>query len=408
VQISPANRHNQATHIAVDLGITRCRPNVQFSRTPNSQHLWYQMHTKILRTNIKGNGLFAVDVVGESYYQENLSQIAKCENASFTGRSFGVSFQIDARIMSEPNNPHDASAVGVLIRDLQVGHLDRMTASRLKVQLQKKGFDQIDSKCLALVVGGYNMAEVMYGVKLDIATESQQRSEQSKCNDTEFTFYVKHPVIGVDSSHASVGDSVNFWQHPKIPTQINIYAGGCFGEGLIGHVPAEFVIPIRRQLIDQLRFEASIEANVGESWLIRCRLIPRSETEAMLENYNRAHRERLEMILTKPYRPMKPLILRFCTEKDNLNTGQTVEVVELPNNETIIETDGRLPVKFRCDRTSKIFESTCDHEAVEKLVRLSIQRKPVVAKVTQKDRTQGETRWFTAEVPAAGKPTGKD
>lgn len=362
------------------------------------------MKTKILRTKIKGSGLFAIDVVGESHYQENLGQIVKSNTASihYGGRSSSLSttFQIEARVVSEPNNAHDSNAIQVLIRDLKVGYLDRNTASRLTAQVMRRGFDQIDSTCTSLVSGvcGAN-GDFLCGVKLDIDSESQRRLSDEHSNESEFTFLVADPT---EMDNSIIGMSVKFWQHPSNPAQIRIYCGDP-----IGRVPDDFVIPIRRHLIAELQFETKVEAKTDNTWQIKCRLIPESETSAIAEKNLQERKDRLELSLVKPYRPVKPISFRFETGKDNLKKGDLLEVVELPNIDLIVKEYGRLPVGCRCIRTGKLFETMCEHELVEKLVRLSIETKSIVAKVTLRFPSKNETTWFDGEVPPPVKPASK-
>lgn len=363
------------------------------------------MNIKILRTKIKGSGLFGIDVVGESHYQDNLRHVVDSQAASihYSGRSASLSttFQIEAKVVSQPNNAHDPNAIQVLINNLKVGYLDRNTASRLTDQIKRKGFDQIDSSCISLISGVCGEGEdFIYGVKLDIDSESQRRHSYNHSNESEFTFLVADPIVPDSSSLLpTVGMSVKFWQHPSNPSHIRIYCGD-----IIGKVPNDFVIPIRRHMIAELQFETKIEARVSNTWRIKCRLVPENETIAMAEKNLQERRERLEPSLAIPYRPVKPITFRFETEKDNLRKNDLFEVIELPRIETIVKEYGRLPVRCRCIRTGKFFETTCDHEVVEKLVRLSIETKSIVAKVTLRFPNKDETTWFEGEVPPPEKP----
>ncbi len=88
---------------------------------------------------------------------------------------------------------------------------------------------------------------------------------------------------------------------------------------------------------------------------------------------------------------MAPITFRFETEKDNLKKGDRIEVMALPSIELIVNEHGRLPISFRCVRTGKLFQTTCDHEVVEKLFRLSIETKQIIAKVTLRLPNKYET-----------------
>lgn len=80
---------------------------------------------------IRGTGRYTVEVVGESFYRDNLKAM------------FGVRSNDDeedecdaeAELRLERNNPHDANAVSVYIRGRQVGHLSREMAKDFRAAL---------------------------------------------------------------------------------------------------------------------------------------------------------------------------------------------------------------------------------------------------------------------------------
>lgn len=355
------------------------------------------MVPKALKTEIKGSLLFMIEVVGESFFQDNLRRIAAKKNAQiqFNG-SDAMAFQVCANIVSEPDNPHDSNAIQVLIDDLKVGYLDRTIAARLTAQIKKRGFDRIDATCLSLVNGVYrtDTEEYLFGVRLDIDSQSQRRQVNKNLDVSDFEFLV---VNQKDGSVACEGDKVSLWPHPTKLGQIRIYFGSG-DEGLVGFVPLEFAGPIRHHLNAGLRVESSIGGMVKNIFRVKCRLVPESETVLVAEKILRERRVRLESSLSKPYRPKKPMSFNFNIENANLKKGDSIEVVGVPAMEMIIAEYGRLPVEFRCLRTGIAFESTCEHDVVEKLVRLRIETKAVIAKITKTD-----VSWYSAEVSPTDK-----
>ena len=108
---------------------------------------------------LKGTGEFSHDIVGESYYQEQLDYL--CDGKTPDGhRKYVI-----AVLKPEPENEFDSNAVAVLINDIKVGHLPRNAA---------KSFKRFVSQPVAVdavIVGGWlrsSTDEGNYGVKLDI------------------------------------------------------------------------------------------------------------------------------------------------------------------------------------------------------------------------------------------------
>ncbi|MEN0039847.1 MAG: HIRAN domain-containing protein [Pseudomonadota bacterium] len=66
-----------------------------------------------------GDGSFKGEVVGESFYQDNLQRI----DAALTARGEGREFAVD--LVPDPNNPHDKHAVSVEMEGLMLGHIPR-------------------------------------------------------------------------------------------------------------------------------------------------------------------------------------------------------------------------------------------------------------------------------------------
>jgi hypothetical protein len=68
-----------------------------------------------------------LEVVGESFYQDNLWQLAEAQPGTQRVRE-----DIYAVLVAEDNNPYDPNAVAVWINGLKVGHLSRENAQRYR------------------------------------------------------------------------------------------------------------------------------------------------------------------------------------------------------------------------------------------------------------------------------------
>ena len=104
---------------------------------------------------------FDFEIVGESFYQDNLSKIVG-------GKTFdGHDEQVEAVLYPERNNPYDKNAVAVKIQNRQVGHLSKADAS-----IYRKHFKTKKKYVEAIIVGGWdrkNGDEGHFGVKLDFS-----------------------------------------------------------------------------------------------------------------------------------------------------------------------------------------------------------------------------------------------
>jgi hypothetical protein len=114
---------------------------------------------------IQGDGKFACDIVGESYYQDNLEIISG-------GRTYdGVDVKKTARVIFDNLNPYDEKAIRIEIDNMTVGHLSRMAARDYRGQVQKMGAEGRTGTCAARIVGGWKRGPDdiwKFGVKLDI------------------------------------------------------------------------------------------------------------------------------------------------------------------------------------------------------------------------------------------------
>lgn len=108
---------------------------------------------------------YALDIVGEASYQENIAKIAGQKTKD------GVEHHTKACLILENTNPYDDQAVRVDIEGLTVGYLSRKDARSYREQLQINGHPLSTFSCDAKIVGGWKRSEYNqghYGVKLNL------------------------------------------------------------------------------------------------------------------------------------------------------------------------------------------------------------------------------------------------
>lgn len=114
---------------------------------------------------LPGPGDFAIDVVGESRYQNAL------EIAAGGRTEDGCEKIVNAVLVLEDSNPHDPKAVHVLIGGRVCGYLSREDARAYRTQLKKAGHPRITASCKAVIVGGWDRGggdRGHFGVRLDL------------------------------------------------------------------------------------------------------------------------------------------------------------------------------------------------------------------------------------------------
>jgi hypothetical protein len=114
---------------------------------------------------IEGPGTFVVEVVGVSRRQHVLDLIVDKH-----GRS-GRTVTIDAQLVLEGTNPHDANAVRVEIDGALIGYLSRDNAARYRADLAAAGTPGATVQCKARIVGGFETPSgdrASFGVRLDL------------------------------------------------------------------------------------------------------------------------------------------------------------------------------------------------------------------------------------------------
>ncbi|MFN0095668.1 MAG: HIRAN domain-containing protein [Dehalococcoidia bacterium] len=88
-----------------------------------------------------------VEVVGESHHQANLEFLAGGKSRE------SQTIATNAELWREPDNPHDADAIQVLIGGRMVGHLPREEAARYAPALDAR--DVLAVPCEAEIRGGW-------------------------------------------------------------------------------------------------------------------------------------------------------------------------------------------------------------------------------------------------------------
>ena len=114
---------------------------------------------------IAGPGTFAVEVVGVSRRQDALAAIVDRH-----GRS-GRIVTLDALLILENSNPHDANAVRVEIDNALIGYLSRDNAVRYRADLAAANTPDATIQCKARIVGGFETdsgERASFGVRLDL------------------------------------------------------------------------------------------------------------------------------------------------------------------------------------------------------------------------------------------------
>lgn len=115
--------------------------------------------------NVEGPGAFAIEVVGVSRRQDALAAIVDSH-----GRS-GRTLTIDASLVLENANPHDANAVRVEIDGVLIGYLSRDNARRYRGDLAAANASEAVVRCKARIVGGFQTEtgeRAHFGVRLDL------------------------------------------------------------------------------------------------------------------------------------------------------------------------------------------------------------------------------------------------
>jgi hypothetical protein len=116
---------------------------------------------------LDGPGEFAVEVVGESHYQDALE-------TNCGGRTEdGAEKHCRATLMLEDSNPYDPKAVRINVDGMTVGYLSRDAAKVYRQRLKEAGHPRLLGTCNAVIRGGWDRGNGdtgSFGVRLDLPT----------------------------------------------------------------------------------------------------------------------------------------------------------------------------------------------------------------------------------------------
>jgi hypothetical protein len=124
---------------------------------------------------IKGNGMYQLEVVGESYYQDALEQICGPRTDE------GVEMNVIAEMVWDNNNPMDNLAVRIDIEGKTVGHLSKPFARLIRETMAEAGYEGVKKYCNAIIRGGWDRGKGdkgHYGVRLDFPLYDSSKEER--------------------------------------------------------------------------------------------------------------------------------------------------------------------------------------------------------------------------------------
>ena len=114
---------------------------------------------------VRQSGSFELPIVGEQSYTKNFEKLFGKRNRE------GVDVVCAALLIPEPDNPYDANAVRVFIKEMLVGYLERESAKKLCDSMKRtKRWGGVAVKVQANVRGGWYRSESdqgEFGVWLD-------------------------------------------------------------------------------------------------------------------------------------------------------------------------------------------------------------------------------------------------
>ena len=123
-----------------------------------------------IESDIQGNGAYAVEVVGESKYQDAIEAICGGRTED------GVDFTVEAVLIHENENPYDDQAIRVEIDGRIVGYMCRKNAREYRRHLAETGYPGVTAACKARIRGGWDRGpddRGYFGVRLDLPVENE-------------------------------------------------------------------------------------------------------------------------------------------------------------------------------------------------------------------------------------------
>jgi hypothetical protein len=303
---------------------------------------------------LTGIGTFSAQVVGESYYQENLRQIC----GGFT--EDGVEHITTATLVHADDNPYDSKAIRVEICGMPVGHLGRSEARYYRDQMRANGRAGWTATCKAKITGGWDRGNDdigYFGVTLDLPNGLIEPLSNNTpiTNDLEKTMETDTLLFDVEKSQPDelaqcrMGDYVNLWVSKDDLHKVYIFRRGSVGgTGRIGYVPSKYSHIISTHLSKGLEYKAEIvEVKIDKLCCkIKCRLISQEETAAKQAAEAEVAANHLRAELQKIYSPKNSLSIRVQLPKNHkLKEGQELYLEKQPL-EYYIQNALRLHINF--------------------------------------------------------------
>lgn len=134
------------------------------------QTLYDELTTKeVIR--LTGDGSFSYEIVGESFYQNNIKK-----SLNLSGGRSSKSFEV--RLLYDDDNSCDKNAIAVYIGLDQAGHLSRKAAISYRKMLSDVNLSHKPAICNATVVGGG--IKKNYGIFLDFNARKTKQQLSKK------------------------------------------------------------------------------------------------------------------------------------------------------------------------------------------------------------------------------------
>jgi hypothetical protein len=108
-----------------------------------------------------------VSVVGESFYQDALKRVSKCPPVG------DHRYECSAKLVLEPDNPHDKFAVRVEVDGKLVGYLPRGSARRFNKRLRAMAERGQPAICMAFIGRSEDAGHNNLGVVLRVPYDSE-------------------------------------------------------------------------------------------------------------------------------------------------------------------------------------------------------------------------------------------
>lgn len=172
------------------------------------EDIWDTSRTKTVTAHLLDGDLddpFALEVAGESHYQDTLWQAVKDGSPTRRSADDRVHLEVIAALMREPTNPHDADAIAVRVNGERVGYLPRYIAPDYVDVLDQFAAGGQIGACRGVVVGGQRLPTgdtASLGIWLDLASPEHVLDDQHEPHRRTGSSTVAYSTQGlVDGKH---------------------------------------------------------------------------------------------------------------------------------------------------------------------------------------------------------------